>query len=61
MIGEYSRTIVVEPGPDTTITGTLPPALRKWWPWIAVALALGGVLYLSRDRDKRRPLAGGAG
>lgn len=61
MIGQVERTIVVQEGPQTTITGTLPPGLRDWLPWILAALALGGLYLLTRDGRDDRPLARGAG
>lgn len=60
MIGEVTRTIVVEPGPQTTITGVLPPVPKNWWPWIIAGAAALGLLYLG-SRERRRPLGGGAG
>lgn len=63
-LGEYTRTITVNPvvqGPPTLITGTAPPfGGKSWWPWVVAAIVIGGVWYLSRERESSaRPLGGG--
>ena len=67
-IGEYERTITVEPTASTridfsdepiTIEGKRPPfGLPTWWPWIVAAIAVGGLFYLTREKG-RGPLGGG--
>lgn len=65
MIGDFSRvttiepvsaSVVIEEGPDTTITGKrMPAALKAWWPWLLLAAGVGVVWYLTRD-ERERPL-----
>jgi hypothetical protein len=61
IFGDASRVTTVEPagnvviGPETVVTGSGPAvALPSWWPWIVAAIAIGGLLYLTRE--KPRPL-----
>jgi hypothetical protein len=51
MLGEYTREIIVEP--TITVTGQAPPGLaRSWWPWIAAALVVGGLVYFTREEGR---------